>query len=162
MKCKLNIGKGFRIAAIILVVVVSFYFLHTALFLPSKFNTLTQHRKAVVESGMRITVPASARVVEGYTIPSRDPTHIYILEMKLSENETEETTDHFLRRMLCIEDEDYGSTWLNDALKHDVQLEALGYTFQWGINYIKDPFIKIYYKEADAGKLQVALVYGTS
>lgn len=162
MKCKLNIGKGFRIAAIILVVVVSFYFLYTALFLPSKFNTLTQHRKAVVESGMRITVPASARFVEGYTIPSRDPTHIYILELELSQKEMDETTEHFLRRLLQIK-EDYGTTRLNDTENmYSAQLEDFGYAFEWEINNIKDPFIKIYYKETDAGKLQTALVYGTS
>lgn len=138
MKCKLNIGKGFRIAAIILVVVVSFYFFYTALFLPSKFNTLTQHRKAVVESGMRITVPASARFVEGYTIPSRDPTHIYILELELSQKEMDETTDHFLRRMLQIK-EDYGTTQLNDTENmYSDQLEDFGYAFEWEINFVKD------------------------
>ena len=116
----------------------------------------------MVETGMGIAVPVSARFVEGYTIPGRDPMHIFILELNLSEKETGETTDQFLRRMLRIEDEDYGATWLTDALKYDAQLEALGYTFEWEINYIKDPFVKIYYKETDAGKLQAALVYGTS
>jgi hypothetical protein len=107
-------------------------------------------------------VPVSARFIEGYTIPGRDPTHIFILELNLSEKEPGETSDQFFRRMLCIKDEDYSVTWLNDTQMRDAQLEELGYTFPWEITYRNDPFIKIYYRETDAGKLQTALILGTS
>lgn len=166
MKSKFTIRKGYQIAAIILAVIVGCYFLYTALTAPSKFNTLTQHRKAAIESGMKIAVPASARFVEGYTIPGRDPTHIFILELELAEKETGETTDQFLRRKLRVKDGDYsisrsiGLSYTQNM--YCAKLEEIGYAFEWVTNYIKDPFKEIYYKETDTGKLQAALVYGTS
>lgn len=108
-----------------------------------------------------VSIPASARFVEGYACQGRDFTDIYVFEFDIPNNSNAQEAELFLREELKLDEDSYSQSRSTNSAIYDRKLDSMGYSFTHYIDYNHWDWGEIHYR-IDGDTLLVAMVYGTS
>ena len=132
-------------------------------FRPVRITKLDETHVQRITACTGVSLPSNAKFVEGWHIPGRDPSDIYIFDLDASQKSEDETEDEYIRNTLhlnkCYYDANTGQ------IIHSAQLTELGYEFSWTIKHLDVDFSQceyayIHYCVIDENTIRIAFEFG--
>lgn len=128
---------------------------------PIRYDSISQREYDQIEEQFGINIPETAKFIQNFHFPFRDPTDIYIFEMDASNKGKKETFDAYFRRILSVDDQQYRFTTVSDEDSIFIRdLEKVGLTYTNRISTVKADFTEIHYKVTDNNTIEVAFIIG--
>lgn len=126
---------------------------------PTEIRALSEQDQRIFGM-LGVTLPEDAGFTEGYVTQTRDPSHIYVFVLSLSDKEPQETVDAFVCRKMSLDPNRYGTPKESnfDSLFAD-DLPALCGRFSRMMTDGENIFSAIHYGVKDDAALWVALDY---
>lgn len=131
------------------------------LYEPVKYDSISQREHDRIEEQFGINIPETAKFIQNFHFPSRDPTDIYIFEFDASNKGKNETFDAYFRRIVSIDDKQYGATWVSDkSTIFYKDIEKVGLVYTSVLSTLKADFKEIHYKVTGNNTIEAAFIIG--